>query len=299
MKAICEVSVLKEHPSFIARRSKVIRFHQAGGSEVLRVDEIELPPLKDNEVLLRTEALALSRADILWRQGSYVEDPIFPARIGYEAAGVVESVGSQVRTIVPGDRVSTFPAVSLVDYAAHGEKIIYPESSLFVYPPNLSPQEAVAANTGFFLAYFTLLELAGLKRDQCIVITAAAASTGLAALQLAKRVGARCIALTRSPGKKEELAAAGADHVIVVGEEDVRDTIFDLTDGLGADLIYDGVGGPGLEEMVWATRRLGWVIVYGTLGNHREATRLPLGACFIRGVKVYAGVTLFDFTGNR
>jgi hypothetical protein len=69
-------------------------------------------------------------------------------------------------------------------------------------------------------------------------------------------------------------------------------------DGLGADLIYDAVGGPGLEELAWATKRLGRIIVYGALGNGTEETRIPLGVCNIRGVKVYVGVTIFDFTGN-
>src|SRR5207248_78416 len=100
----------------------------------------------------------------------------------------------------------------------------------------------------------------------------------------AKMLGAKSIAVTRSGSKRGELIAAGADNVIVVGEEDVRDSIFDITDGLGADLIYDAVGGPGLGELAWATKRLGRIIIYGALGATDEETRLPLGACFFRGV---------------
>jgi NADPH:quinone reductase len=281
------------------RKTRVIRFHRTGGPEVLQIDEIELPTLKNNEVLLKMDALAISRADILWREGDYVEDPILPAQIGYEGAGVVDSIGPKVKTIRPGDRVSTFPAASLVEYAAHGEKIVYPESSLLTYPPNLNPAQAASANTALFLAYFALVELAALRQGRFVVITAATASTGIAALQLAKRLGAKCIAITRSSSRRVELTSAGADHVIVAGEEDIRDAIIDLTDGLGADLIYDAVGGPGLEELVWATRRLARIIVYGALGNGTAETKIPLGACFIRGVTVYAGVTIFDFTGNR
>lgn len=294
-----KAAVLQEHSISMNRKTRVIRFHRTGGSEVLQIDEIELPPLKNNEVLVKMDALAISRADILWREGDYVEHPILPAQIGYEGAGVVDSIGPKVKTIRPGDRVSTVPAASLVEYAAHGEEIVYPESSLLVYPPNLNPGQAACANTALFLAYFALVELAGLQRSRYVVITAATASTGIAALQLAKRLEAKCIAITRSSSRKSELSSAGADHVIVVGEEDVRDAIFDITDGLGADVIYDAVGGPGLEELVWATRRLGRIIVYGALGSGTVATRIPLGACFIRGVSLYAGVTIFDFTGNR
>jgi NADPH:quinone reductase-like Zn-dependent oxidoreductase len=281
------------------RHARVIRFHRTGVPEVLQIDEIELPSLKNNEVLLKMDSLAISRADILWREGDYVEDPILPAQIGYEAAGIVDSIGSNVKTLRPGDRVSTFPAASLIDYAAHGEQIVYPESSLLTYPPNLNPGQAASANTALFLAYFALVELAGLQRGRYVVITAATASTGIAALQLAKRLGAKCIAITRSSSRRVELTSAGADHVIVAGEEDIRDAILDLTDGLGADLIYDAVGGPGLEELVWATRRLGRIVVYGALGNGTAETRIPLGACFVRGVRVCAAVKIFDFTGNR
>jgi NADPH:quinone reductase-like Zn-dependent oxidoreductase len=241
--------------------NRVIRFHRTGGPEVLQVDEIELPAPKNNEVLIKVEALALGRTDVLWREGNYVEDPVFPAQIGYDAAGVVQSVGPEVKTVKPGDRVSTVPACSLVDYGAHGEEIVYPETALFAHPPDLSPEEASSVNTGLFLAYFALVELAGLKSCEYVVVTAAAASTGIAALQLANMLGAKSIAITRSGSKRSELIAAGAANVIVAGEEDVQDAIFAITDGLGADLIYDAVAGPGLEELTWATKRLGRIII--------------------------------------
>jgi NADPH:quinone reductase-like Zn-dependent oxidoreductase len=117
-----KAAVLQEHSTSMNRKTRVIRFHRTGEPEVLQIDEIELPPLKNNEVLLKMDALAISRADILWREGDYVEDPILPAQIGYEGAGVVDSIGPKVKTIKPGDRVSTFPAASLVEYAAHGRK---------------------------------------------------------------------------------------------------------------------------------------------------------------------------------
>jgi NADPH2:quinone reductase len=278
--------------------NRVIRFHRTGGPEVLQIDEIEQAAPKNNEVVIKVEALALCRADVLWREGSYVEDPVLPAQIGYDAAGVVQSVGPEVKTVKPGDRVSTVPACSLVDYGAHGEEIVYPETALFAHPPDLSPEEASSVNAGLFLAYFALVELAGLKSCEYVVVTAATASTGIAALQLANMLGAKSIAVTRSGSKRGELIAAGADNVIVVGEEDVRDAIFAITDGLGADLIYDAVGGPGLEELAWATKRLGRIIIYGALGATDQGTRLPVGACFFRGVKVYTGITIFDYTGN-
>jgi NADPH:quinone reductase-like Zn-dependent oxidoreductase len=280
------------------KTTKVIRFHKTGGPEVLRVEDVRRPHAVGNEVLIRVQALALSRLDLLWREGSYFEEPQFPAQIGYEAAGVVESVGPEVKSLKVGDPVATFPAVSLTDYAAHGETILYPESALLAYPQNLTPEQAAAANTGLFTAYFALVELACLKPDQQVVVSAAGSSMGIAALQMVKVVGAKSIAVTRSEGKQAGLLAAGADQVLIAGREDVQEAIFERTEGLGAEVIYDAVGGPGLEELIWATKRFGWVIVYGQLGAMENGTPFPLGACALRGLKVHASFRVFDFTGH-
>jgi NADPH:quinone reductase-like Zn-dependent oxidoreductase len=279
--------------------AKTIRFHKTGGPDVLRVEEVRLPQLKGNEVLVRVRAIALSRMDLLWREGSYFEQAEFPAQIGYDAAGVVESVGPAVKALKVGDWVSTFPNVSLLDYAAHGEKIVYPESALLVYPDSLTPVQAAAVNTGLFTAYFGLLEIAHVRKHQNVVITAASSSMGIAAIQMTKALRAHSIAVTRSEGKKQDLVEAGADQVIVAGSEDVQEMILDMTEGLGAEVIYDAVAGPGLEELVWATSRSGHVIIYGHLGAMDSETSLPLGACFLRAIKVHAGFRVFDFTGHR
>jgi NADPH:quinone reductase-like Zn-dependent oxidoreductase len=278
--------------------AKMIRFHQTGRSDVLKVEDVPLHGPNAGEVLVRMEALGLSRIDSLWREGSYFEQPVFPSGIGYDAAGIIESVGPGVEGIAVGDRVSTLPAVSLVDYPAHGESAIFPENGLFVYPQNLSAEQAAAVNLGLFTAYFALVELARMEPDQFVVITAASSSMGMAAIQLAKALGTRCVAITRSEGKRSRLLQAGADHVVVAGADDVQEMVFEITDGKGADIVYDGVAGPGLEELVWATRRLGSVIVYGYLGAMDATTRLPLGACFLRGINLYPCFKVFHYTGN-
>ena len=278
--------------------ANVIRFYQTGGPEVLRIEAVRRPKPVGNEALIRVQALALSRLDLLWREGAYCEEPRFPAHIGYEAAGVVEALGPEVKSLQAGDPVSTFPAGSLLDYAAHSEAILYPEGALLAYPQNLSPEQAAAVNTGLFAAYFALVELAGLQPDQRVVVTAASSSMGLAALQLIKALGAKSIAVTRSERKKEGLLAAGADEVLIAGCEDILEAVFECTEGLGAEVVYDAVGGPGLEELIWATQRFGWVIAYGQLGAMDNGTPLPLGACALRGLKVHASFRIFDFTGH-
>jgi NADPH:quinone reductase-like Zn-dependent oxidoreductase len=174
--------------------TRVIHFHKAGGPEVLKVEEIPLATPEGKDVRIRAEAMALNRADLLWRSGTYVEDPIFPSRIGYDVAGVVEATGPEVTTLKIGDRVSSFPAASVQHYGTHGETAIYPENALIKYPESLSPGEAVAVNTSLFTAYFPLLEVAHLKAGQRVVITAGSSSTALAALQIVKMIGGTAIA---------------------------------------------------------------------------------------------------------
>src|SRR5215469_10040353 len=110
--------------------ARVIRFHKIGGPEVLKVENMLLPEPRGREVSVRVLAIGLSRVDALWREGAYFEEPALPAGIGYCAAGVVEAVGPEVATIKVGERVSTIPAVSLLDYTAHGERIYYPVDAL-------------------------------------------------------------------------------------------------------------------------------------------------------------------------
>jgi len=223
---------------------------------------------------------------------------VLPARIGYDAAGVIESVGTRSQILKVGDQVSTFPAVSLLNYTAHGEAAIYPENALLVYPRNLNSREAASVTSGLFAAYFALIELAGLQPNQYVVITAASSSMGIAAIQLAKALGAKIVAVTRSEEKGQHLTTVGADHVVFAGIDDVQEAVLEITGGDGVDVVYDGVGGPGLEELVWATKRFGHVIVYGYLGAMENTTPLPLGACFLRGLNLHTSFRIFDFTGH-
>jgi NADPH:quinone reductase-like Zn-dependent oxidoreductase len=278
--------------------TRVARFHRTGGPDVLSIDEVPLPQPTGNEVRIRVQALALNRADTLWRAGTYIEEPILPSRIGYDIAGVVEATGPEVQKLRIGDRVSSFPAASVQRYGNHGETALYPEYGLLKYPERLAPHEAVAVNTGLFTAYFPLVEIAGIRPSQYVVATAGGSSTAQAALQIARKVGAKTIGTTRTAAKRRELLDSGFDHVIVTTGEDVTKRILEITDGTGADLIYDPIAGPGLEALAAATKPLGHLVVYGALGAVTETTPLPLWALFTRTVKLHAGYKVFDFTGH-
>src|SRR5260370_2685312 len=212
----------------MSKSVRVVHFHKTGGPEVLKVEEITLPEPRGGGVLGRVCEIGMSGVDSLWGEGRYFEEPRVPAGIGCCAAGVVESIGPEVQTVKVGDHVSTIPAAALSDYTAHGEMIVYPEQALFVHPSSLDSQGAVAVNTGLFGAYFALAELSGVQPGQYVVITAASSSIGVVAIQVAKRLGAKTIAVPRSASQKQCGSAAGPDYILVAGTDDVQGALLDV-----------------------------------------------------------------------
>ncbi len=115
---------------------RAVRFHQTGGPEVLQIETIDVPPPDAGEVRIAVKALGLNRAESMFRLGQYLEQPIFPARLGYEAAGIVEAVGPGVTGLKPGDAVSTVPAFSQNQYGVYGDVAIVPAAAVAKHPPS-------------------------------------------------------------------------------------------------------------------------------------------------------------------
>ena len=106
------------------QKARAVFFNEAGGAEVLKVNDIDMPVPGDDEVLINVKSIGLNRADIMYRMGMYFESPVFPAKLGYEAAGFVEEVGVGLKNAFQrGDKVSIIPAFSLHQYATYGEKV--------------------------------------------------------------------------------------------------------------------------------------------------------------------------------
>jgi len=200
---------------------KIVRFHEVGGPEVLRIEE-EVPKQPGNgEVRLKVQAVGLNRAELLFIRGHYVEPPKLPAGLGYEAAGVVDAVGPDVDKSWIDKRVAIIPAFSMNDYAMLGEEVIAPAAALGEYPAKLSPEEGAAVWMQYLTAYGALIAIAHLAKGDFVVIPAASSSVGIAAIEIVKAEGAISIATTRKSNKKAELLALGADYVIATEEEDI------------------------------------------------------------------------------
>jgi len=123
---------------------KIVRFHQTGGADVLQLDELPTPVPQQGEVRIRVEAIGLNRAEVMFRQGAYLEQPQLPSLIGYEASGIVEEVGPGMTDLKPGDRVSSIPSFSMTHYGTYGEVAVLPAYSLAKYPSGLNSVEATA-----------------------------------------------------------------------------------------------------------------------------------------------------------
>jgi NADPH:quinone reductase-like Zn-dependent oxidoreductase len=270
---------------------RIVRFHETGAAEVLQLEDMPLAEPGEGEVRLKVEAIGLNRAEVLFRQGLYLETPQLPSRIGYEAAGVVDAVGGGVGNVKVGDRVSTIPSFAMGKYGVYGESAIVPAQAVAAYPDNLSTVEGAAIWMQYLTAYGALVAIGKMKPAHAVLITAASSSVGLAAIQIVKAAGALAIATTRGPSKKEYLRSAGADHVIVTDAEDLAQQTRNLTNGRGADLIFDPVAGPFLEKLAQAAAPDAVIFEYGALSL--APTPYPLFEALGKGLTV-RGYTLFE-----
>jgi NADPH:quinone reductase len=273
---------------------KIVRFHEVGDASVLKLEELPKPKPGEGEALLKVEAIGLNRAEVMFRSGAYLDQPNFPSLIGYEASGIIESVGSGVTGLKPGDRVSSIPAFHMDKYGTYGEYTVLPADALAPYPEHLSPAEGTSIWMQYITAY-GVIEFGGLRKGQHLLITAATSSVGLAAIQIAKFAGAISIATTRNKAKAAALTDAGADFVINTGSEDLVQRVEEITGGKGFALAFDPVAGPGLETLANAAGQQAMIMEYGALDS--RPTPYPLFAAIRKGLTIRA-YTLFEITTN-
>ncbi|BCG74921.1 NADPH:quinone reductase [Mesorhizobium sp. 113-1-2] len=275
--------------------TRVVRFHRHGDPEVLRIEDVDLPPPSPGEVQIRVKALGLNRAEALLRSGAYIETPPLPSGLGLEAAGVVESIGEGVKDFVPGDAVSVIPPQSMVRWPAYGELVIYPARLIVKHPPSLDWQTAAAIWMQYLTAYGALIDIARLCSGDVVVITAASSSVGLAALQIANKIGATAIAVTRTSVKKQALLDAGAAHVVALAEEDLAARLSKIAGPRGVRVVLDAVGGPIFEPLTVAMSKGGILIEYGGLSS--EPTPFPLAAVLGKTLTL-RGYLVHEITGD-
>ena len=275
--------------------SRVVRFHRIGGPEVLQIDEVDVPAPGAGEVRIAVKAVGLNRAEAMFRSGQYLESPTLPSRLGYEAAGVVEAVGPGVQGFNAGDAVSTIPAFSMAKYGVYGDVALVPASAVAKHPSSLSWTEAAAIWMQYLTAQGALVDIAKLTQGDFVLIPAASSSVGIAAIQIARMVGATPIALTRKDDKRQALSRLGAAFVIATESQDLVAEVGKITQGKGARVAFDPVGGPTVSRLAAALAPRGILFQYGALSP--EPTPLPLMEVLSKSLTI-RGYVLFESTSD-
>jgi NADPH:quinone reductase-like Zn-dependent oxidoreductase len=267
--------------------TRSIKFAKAGAPEVLEFVETEIPAPGPREVRIKVKAIGVNRAEAMWRVDDYIEPVKFPAGLGYEAAGIVDAIGGEVDgDFSVGDAVNIIPSHSMNEYATYGETIVMPDYTVVRQPKSLSFTEAASVWMMFVTPYGALIEDAKVGKGDFVVIPAASSSVGLAAIQIANLAGATAIALTRTSAKKQQLLDIGAAHVIATGEADLLAEIMRITDGKGARVVFDPVGGAAFSTLISALSFGGTAFIYGLLST--GVTALPVLEMIAKVVTVKA-----------
>src|SRR5258705_12091843 len=214
---------------------KAVRIHRTGGPEVLQLDDIELPPLGPDQVRVRHTVIGVNFIDTYHRSGLYTLP--LPAGVGSEAAGTVDAVGENVRTLKKGDRV----AYCMVR-GSYAEAANIPEWQAVKVPDTISDEVAAAAMLKGLTARYLLKATYPVKRGQTILLHAAAGGVGLIASQWAKHLGVHVIGTVGSDDKMPLAKANGCEWVLNSRKEDWVKRVREITNGAGVPVVYDSIG---------------------------------------------------------
>ncbi|MGG1659813.1 NAD(P)H-quinone oxidoreductase [Brevibacillus sp. NRS-1366] len=249
---------------------KAIIVKQPGGPEVLQIVDIPTPVPGDGDLLVRVQAGAVNRTDILARKGATSDFKKETARLGVEIAGIVEQVGNQVATWKPGNKVMGLVSGGYAEYA------IIPANRAMPIPEPLGFVEAAAIPEVFLTAYQTLFWIGKLKENETVLIHAGASGVGTAAIQLAKKVAKATVIVTA--GSAEKLAFCkelGADYAINYKERSFEEEVERLTNGQGVHLILDFIGASYWKRNIQSASMDGRIVLIGILGG-RETEPIDL-----------------------
>jgi NADPH:quinone reductase-like Zn-dependent oxidoreductase len=265
---------------------KAVRFHEHGGIDVLKYEDAPEPTPQANEVLVKVKACALNHLDIWLRVGVRRWTLPMPHIVGSDIAGEVAEVGALVTRVKPGERVLLCPGIScgqceacfkgldsacrsytlfgvMVD-GGYAEYVKSPEMNVVAIPGDLSFDEAAAIPLVFITAWHMLFARAGLKPGEDVLVIGAGSGVGMAAIQIAKLVGARVIATAGADWKLEKARALGADEVINHSQQSIAEEVKRLTSKRGVDLVFEHVGAAVWEDCFESLATYGRLVTCGT-----------------------------------
>jgi NADPH2:quinone reductase len=268
---------------------KAVVAREYGPIENLEYADWPDPNATGRTVVIEAEAIGVNYPDGLLVQGLYQAKPPTPFVPGMEMAGRVSAVGEAVTKFKVGDRV-----VSFTPLGAYAEKIGVDESVVIKLPDNVSGADACALICGYGTSHHALKQRAQIKPGETLVVLGAAGTTGLAAIQIGKIMGAKVIAVASTPEKREVAKAAGAD--ITLGYENLRETLKEATGGKGVDVGYDPVGGDMFDVLARSMAWNGRLLVIGFTSG--KIPQFPVNLALVKGFSV-VGVFWGTFTAKE
>lgn len=265
------------------------------GFQSLELREVPFEAPGPGEVRLRVEAFALNWGDmdLMWDRYSF-SFPEFPARIGIEAAGVIDALGPGVTGVRLGERVCTLPYF-YYNRGASTESLVIDARYVTRAPDSLSAVEAASIWMQFMTAYFPLVEIAKVGPGDFVLATAATGTAGAAALQIGKLLGATVIGTTRFAHNAQYLRDLGAEHVVIPGAGDLARELLDITGGKGVRMAFDPVGASLIKRYSPAMAKDSVIFFYGTLDEVFPS--LPLVDMLQRNT-VFHPYSLFNYVEN-
>lgn len=268
-----------------------IRFHQTGGPEVLRWEEVALPELQPNEARVKQHAVGLNFIDIYHRSGAY---PLpLPSGIGLEGAGSVEAVGSAVTDLRPGDRV----AYAGGPLGAYAEARNIPADRLVKLPDAIDFRTAAAMMLKGITAQYLLRRTYRVQPDDTILIHAAAGGVGLIVCQWAKALGVTVIGTVSSDEKAALAKAHGCDHAIIYTRENFVERVKQITSGRGVRVVYDSIGKDTFMGSLECLQPLGMMALFGAASG--PVPLFDLGLLAKMGSLFITRPTLFTYIAQR
>ncbi|MGD9536154.1 MAG: NADPH:quinone oxidoreductase family protein [Alphaproteobacteria bacterium] len=253
-----------------------------GRIEDVVVAEIEPPALPDDGLLVRVHAAGVNFPDLLLVRGQYQEKPTPPFAPGLEVAGVVDAVGKDVTDFAPGDRV-----MATLRHGGFAEFAAVKAANAVKLPATVSLDAAAALPIAYGTAYHAFAQRARLEPGETLLVLGAAGGVGLAAVELGRRFGARVIAVASTVEKRAAAKAAGAHEAIGDEADQLAERVKALTDGRGADVVFDPVGGDLFDQALRCVAPDGRVLVIGFASGRigeLKANRLLLKECGVLGV---------------
>ncbi len=258
---------------------RAVRCSETKGPSGVRVDEVPEPTPGFGEVLIDVKAAGLNFPDVLLAYGKYQFKPAPPFILGGEASGVVSSVGAGVSSVAVGDRVATW-----MIHGAFADKIVVPELAVVRLPPSVSFEVGAATLLTYSTTYHALIDRAALEKGETLLVLGAAGGVGTSAVELGALLGARVIAAASTDEKIAFCKRHGASEGICYGHEDLKERAKALTNGRGADVIYDPVGGALSEAALRSIAWEGRFLVVGFAAG--EIPKIPLNLTLLKGCQI-------------